>query len=129
MLYSFFFFFLMIRRPPRSTQGVSSAASDVYKRQELVVRPTEFNAEFILKLIPKLNWELLLETVKLLPTKVELPPEMTTETEKDEALLKLLHTILMKTHVMEGELICSHCQKTFNINKGIPNLLNQFSVF
>ena len=26
-------FFLMIRRPPRSTQGVSSAASDVYKRQ------------------------------------------------------------------------------------------------
>ena len=27
-------FFLMIRRPPRSTQGRSSAASDVYKRQE-----------------------------------------------------------------------------------------------
>ena len=25
----------MIRRPPRSTQGVSSAASDVYKRQEV----------------------------------------------------------------------------------------------
>eukprot|EP01016_Furgasonia_blochmanni_P047387 TRINITY_DN6956_c0_g1_i9.p1 TRINITY_DN6956_c0_g1~~TRINITY_DN6956_c0_g1_i9.p1 ORF type:complete len:204 (-),score=51.02 TRINITY_DN6956_c0_g1_i9:26-637(-) len=31
------FFFLMIRRPPRSTQSRSSAASDVYKRQ-LVVR-------------------------------------------------------------------------------------------
>ena len=27
----------MIRRPPRSTQGVSSAASDVYKRQHLAV--------------------------------------------------------------------------------------------
>ena len=27
------FFVLMIRRPPRSTQGRSSAASDVYKRQ------------------------------------------------------------------------------------------------
>ena len=27
------FFFVMIRRPPRSTQGRSSAASDVYKRQ------------------------------------------------------------------------------------------------
>eukprot|EP00831_Metopus_contortus_P068550 TRINITY_DN6131_c0_g1_i7.p1 TRINITY_DN6131_c0_g1~~TRINITY_DN6131_c0_g1_i7.p1 ORF type:complete len:161 (-),score=46.51 TRINITY_DN6131_c0_g1_i7:63-545(-) len=33
VLSQFFFFFLMIRRPPRSTQGVSSAASDVYKRQ------------------------------------------------------------------------------------------------
>ena len=29
------FFFLMIRGPPRSKQGRSSAASDVYKRQEL----------------------------------------------------------------------------------------------
>eukprot|EP01015_Nassula_variabilis_P020802 TRINITY_DN3640_c0_g1_i2.p1 TRINITY_DN3640_c0_g1~~TRINITY_DN3640_c0_g1_i2.p1 ORF type:complete len:147 (+),score=83.20 TRINITY_DN3640_c0_g1_i2:66-506(+) len=29
------FFFLMIRRPPRSTQSRSSAASDVYKRQVL----------------------------------------------------------------------------------------------
>src|SRR5450756_3219274 len=29
----FCFFFLMIRRPPRSTQSRSSAASDVYKRQ------------------------------------------------------------------------------------------------
>src|SRR5665809_39541 len=28
-----FIFFLMIRRPPRSTQSRSSAASDVYKRQ------------------------------------------------------------------------------------------------
>ena len=29
----YWFFFLMIRRPPRSTLGRSSAASDVYKRQ------------------------------------------------------------------------------------------------
>ena len=29
------FFFLMIRRPPRSTPLYSSAASDVYKRQQL----------------------------------------------------------------------------------------------
>ena len=29
------FFFLMLRRPPRSTQSRSSAASDVYKRQVL----------------------------------------------------------------------------------------------
>ncbi len=31
------FFFLMIRRPPRSTQSRSSAASDVYQRQLLDV--------------------------------------------------------------------------------------------
>ena len=37
VMYSIFvIFFLMIRRPPRSTQSRSSAASDVYKRQELI---------------------------------------------------------------------------------------------
>eukprot|EP00658_Telonema_sp_P-2_P055376 TRINITY_DN44026_c0_g1_i1.p1 TRINITY_DN44026_c0_g1~~TRINITY_DN44026_c0_g1_i1.p1 ORF type:complete len:106 (+),score=22.27 TRINITY_DN44026_c0_g1_i1:39-356(+) len=30
-----FLFFLMIRRPPRSTLSSSSAASDVYKRQDV----------------------------------------------------------------------------------------------
>eukprot|EP00831_Metopus_contortus_P049062 TRINITY_DN40292_c0_g1_i1.p1 TRINITY_DN40292_c0_g1~~TRINITY_DN40292_c0_g1_i1.p1 ORF type:complete len:111 (-),score=25.20 TRINITY_DN40292_c0_g1_i1:141-473(-) len=38
-----FFFFLMIRRPPRSTQGVSSAASDVYKRQKLFLPGMDFH--------------------------------------------------------------------------------------
>src|SRR5428012_16398 len=33
VFFVFFFFFLMIRRPQRSTQSRSSAASDVYKRQ------------------------------------------------------------------------------------------------
>eukprot|EP00825_Cyclidium_porcatum_P023937 TRINITY_DN2650_c0_g1_i1.p1 TRINITY_DN2650_c0_g1~~TRINITY_DN2650_c0_g1_i1.p1 ORF type:complete len:122 (+),score=25.95 TRINITY_DN2650_c0_g1_i1:37-402(+) len=36
----FLFFFLMIRRPPRSTHCISSAASDVYKRQGI-------NAEYM----------------------------------------------------------------------------------
>eukprot|EP00657_Telonema_sp_P-1_P008063 TRINITY_DN28611_c0_g1_i1.p1 TRINITY_DN28611_c0_g1~~TRINITY_DN28611_c0_g1_i1.p1 ORF type:complete len:110 (+),score=57.72 TRINITY_DN28611_c0_g1_i1:1-330(+) len=35
-MYRLSLFFLMIRRPPRSTQSRSSAASDVYKRQVLV---------------------------------------------------------------------------------------------
>src|SRR5678810_463707 len=33
-----YFFFLMIRRPPRSTLDRSSAASDVYKRQQEELR-------------------------------------------------------------------------------------------
>ena len=40
------FFFLMIRRPPRSTLDRSSAASDVYKRQGLILTDEE-DAAFI----------------------------------------------------------------------------------
>ena len=35
----------MIRRPPRSTQSSSSAASDVYKRQVLIVEDTPAEAD------------------------------------------------------------------------------------
>ena len=38
-----FFFFLMIRRPPRSTLDRSSAASDVYKRQDQDIGRQEGN--------------------------------------------------------------------------------------
>ena len=42
------FFFLMIRRPPRSTLDRSSAASDVYKRQEWILAAgAEFDVDLI----------------------------------------------------------------------------------
>eukprot|EP00831_Metopus_contortus_P030738 TRINITY_DN2515_c0_g2_i4.p1 TRINITY_DN2515_c0_g2~~TRINITY_DN2515_c0_g2_i4.p1 ORF type:complete len:312 (+),score=95.12 TRINITY_DN2515_c0_g2_i4:72-1007(+) len=37
----------MIRRPPRSTQGVSSAASDVYKRQENIQKSSDGKEDII----------------------------------------------------------------------------------
>ena len=43
---AFFFFFLMIRRPPRSTLDRSSAASDVYKRQDPIVTEISKASEF-----------------------------------------------------------------------------------
>eukprot|EP00831_Metopus_contortus_P032836 TRINITY_DN26445_c0_g1_i2.p1 TRINITY_DN26445_c0_g1~~TRINITY_DN26445_c0_g1_i2.p1 ORF type:complete len:145 (+),score=33.75 TRINITY_DN26445_c0_g1_i2:79-513(+) len=45
------FFFLMIRRPPRSTQGVSSAASDVYKRQ-IIMLPDHINLVMLSASVP-----------------------------------------------------------------------------
>ena len=49
------FFFLMIRRPPRSTQSRSSAASDVYKRQ---VEYSDLGSLFIRKVVDKANAEI-----------------------------------------------------------------------
>ena len=42
----FFFFFLMIRRQPRSTHCISSAASDVYKRQKEMFE-IDWNTEYL----------------------------------------------------------------------------------
>ena len=57
----------MIRRPPRSTQGVSSAASDVYKRQiyyyisviKMMVVKEPQEASDVVKAYPDVNWSLM----------------------------------------------------------------------
>ena len=49
------FFFLMIRRPPRSTQSRSSAASDVYKRQTEKRKDAQLAREVELSLPKELN--------------------------------------------------------------------------
>eukprot|EP00825_Cyclidium_porcatum_P051429 TRINITY_DN9457_c0_g1_i5.p2 TRINITY_DN9457_c0_g1~~TRINITY_DN9457_c0_g1_i5.p2 ORF type:complete len:108 (+),score=28.70 TRINITY_DN9457_c0_g1_i5:88-411(+) len=55
-VFSGFFFFLMIRRPPRSTHCISSAASDVYKRQQLQYSNFfEFKGFFLIKYEIKMN--------------------------------------------------------------------------
>ena len=49
------FCFLMIRRPPRSTLDRSSAASDVYKRQDEQIRDEKRNLERALSENDSLN--------------------------------------------------------------------------
>ena len=58
---------LMIRRPPRSTLDRSSAASDVYKRQWLVLMVQRLSQEIIILqwAQEQLHWELLLPLLAL----------------------------------------------------------------
>ena len=46
----------MIRRPPRSTQGVSSAASDVYKRQVLTLATTDICGSWSAPVLYVADW-------------------------------------------------------------------------
>ena len=46
----------MIRRPPRSTQGVSSAASDVYKRQDIEIIESSLETKIRFRLEEGSRW-------------------------------------------------------------------------
>src|SRR5450756_1733911 len=62
-LFASVFFFLMIRRPPRSTQSRSSAASDVYKRQ--VIKSAWAVIGVLLYAISAVFWLVVLSRVNL----------------------------------------------------------------
>ncbi|KRX09488.1 hypothetical protein PPERSA_12231 [Pseudocohnilembus persalinus] len=82
----------------------------------------EFKKEPLLKLINKLDFNALYQTVFLLGDK-SFPKELTTELLQDEKFLRSLHRVLMETHIMEGYLQCENCERQYQIANGIPNMI------
>ena len=91
---------------------------------------TDFNPDFIFHLLPTIDYSVLHKTAVKLGISSTLPPElpqlhdMKLEDNKGkyDELLKLLHTILIDTHVTEGVLKCNGCERNYPIQQGIPNM-------
>lgn len=86
----------------------------------------EFNPEFIVHMLDRLDWDAILKVARdlgnelLPPTKPEnLDPIM----EDDQAILKELHTLLVETQIIEGKMTCRNCDHIYHIKNSIPNFL------
>lgn len=79
----------------------------------------EFNADFVKRILPKLDYEVLRNTA--LSLGVELPLEM--EKDDDPEFLNKVHHALMEVEVISGDLVCPETGRKFNIKDGIPNML------
>jgi multifunctional methyltransferase subunit TRM112 len=90
---------------------------------EVEVRETEFNGEFLVHMLAKLDWAAFIQAANALKVGEGLPEKLTPEHSQDEAFLKLLHHALLEVTVVSGELICPESGRKFPINKGIPNMM------
>ncbi|CAO3613014.1 unnamed protein product [Cunninghamella blakesleeana] len=52
-----------------------------------------------------------------------IPNEIPENATENEEFLKVLHSILLETHVQQGKMVCNGCQHIYNIKDGIPNML------
>jgi len=60
---------------------------------------------------------------------VAVDADMASGVPSEEELLTILHTLLLDTHVTEGELVCGGCGRHYKIQQGIPNMrLNEDEV-
>ena len=87
------------------------------------VKPEEFDADFLLGLLPKLEYDALLEAARLLGHADGLPGELTEELLQSDTVLRALHHALLEVHVEEGMLICPETGRRFPVTHGIPNML------
>lgn len=97
-----------------------------YSECQLVREEQEFNPEFILHMLERLEWDAVLKVAENLgneslpPVKPEnLDPIM----EDDQAILKELHILLVETQIVEGKMICRNCEHIYYVKNSIPNFL------
>ncbi|XP_055952450.1 multifunctional methyltransferase subunit TRM112-like protein [Argiope bruennichi] len=84
---------------------------------------TDFNAEFICRMIPKLDWDVLYSTAESIGHLNDLPKTLSPQYENDEELLRKIHHVLLEVEVISADLICPETGVKFPVSDGIPNML------
>ncbi|KAI9350390.1 hypothetical protein BD770DRAFT_326731 [Pilaira anomala] len=82
----------------------------------------DFNPEFLSNMLNKIEWDALYNTAVQLGINT-LPAQMPEDAEENEEFLKLVHNVLLETHVQQGQMVCPNCAHVYKIRDGIPNML------
>lgn len=103
-------------------------AYDGSKCQLVQDESIEFNQEFLINVLDRVEWPAILAVANDLGN-TSLPPnkpvfENTNDlSEDDMAILRDLHILLIQTSIVEGEMNCRNCGHIYYIKNSIPNLL------
>ncbi|KAG8223620.1 hypothetical protein J437_LFUL003488 [Ladona fulva] len=91
--------------------------------KDVKVSEVDFNPEFVSRIIPKLDWNVLWNAADSIGHSGELPKAVISDYENNQEFLKKAHHVLMEVEVINGELICPESGRKFPISDGIPNML------
>jgi len=92
--------------------------------KEVKIQPSEFNGDFVSRIIPKLNWQVLLSAAREIGHESQVLPDILLDGyDEDESILREVHHLVVEIDIIEGELICPESGRRFPITEGIPNML------
>lgn len=81
---------------------------------------TEYNHEFLQKMLKKIDYDALKEAAKVCGQQL---PESIPDSMTPEEGLKAIHKALFDIEVIQGSLVCPESGRKFPISDGIPNML------
>ena len=124
-----------------NVKGTDKGYPLIIEADEVVLEESPMDTDLLLKLIPKLDYAVILGAVRQLSESTttittangtplelpELPSVLPTvdgdELRNDTQLLSNLHTVLMDVHILEGNLVCPDTGRKFPVKEGIPNMI------
>ncbi|ETV72828.1 hypothetical protein H257_12185 [Aphanomyces astaci] len=89
------------------------------------ITDTNYSKDFVLHILKSIDWTGLVQTVAQLnhPELPQLPQELPVDVAAREDILRAVHHIIFDTTIIEGELVCNNCGRSYPIKNGIPNML------
>lgn len=90
---------------------------------DIKINEVEFNSEFISRIIPKIDWNVLWAAADSIGHSKDLPKTLIEKFEDNQDFLKRAHRALLEIEIEEGFLTCPESGRKFPISKGIPNML------
>eukprot|EP00039_Didymoeca_costata_P031089 m.33061 g.33061 ORF g.33061 m.33061 type:complete len:154 (-) comp8484_c0_seq1:807-1268(-) len=103
-------------------KGVQNGYPLNLKATEITEEEVEFEEEFIVKMLPRIDVTALRTTLGQIG-KLELLPATPESPETNTEYLQALHHILLEINIVTGELECPESKTVFPVENGIPNML------
>eukprot|EP00298_Acanthocystis_sp_HF-20_P000778 c11122_g1_i1.p1 GENE.c11122_g1_i1~~c11122_g1_i1.p1 ORF type:complete len:146 (+),score=61.06 c11122_g1_i1:24-440(+) len=109
-------------------KGIQTSFPLALTVKTIEIKEQELNVDFLRHMIPKLEWEALVEAgnvVRKSSTEPipEIPQQFNEEMFEDEDIMRNVQRVLLEVYVIEGELTCPSTGRKFPIQNGIPNML------
>ncbi|KAF4314895.1 hypothetical protein BBO99_00009770 [Phytophthora kernoviae] len=91
----------------------------------VVVLETQYSKSFMLHIMNSIDYPALCQTTKELnhPEVPILPEQIPTNLSEQDELLKLVHRVIFDTNIVEGELLCNNCGRSYPVTNAVPNML------
>lgn len=95
--------------------------------KDVVVEESPFDRDLIIKMLPRLNYEVAMQAGRQLQEVAgelpELPATLPADYTQKEELLRALQHVLFDIHLVEGYLICPDTGRRFPVKDSIPNMI------
>lgn len=93
-----------------------------YEECELVHQDLDFDPQFVINVVAKLDWPALVSVAAELGN-TQLPQERPEIDASNEQLIHDLHVLLLETQIKNGKMVCRNCGHFYHIKNTIPNFL------
>ncbi|CCI45193.1 unnamed protein product [Albugo candida] len=91
----------------------------------VVIAETVYSKAFILHVMDSIDYKALCQATRDLshPDVPVLMEPLPSDWRDQDLLLRRIHRVIFDVNVVEGELVCSHCERSYPITNAVPNMM------